>query len=280
MKILFFFLALANAAFFMWEFHKGAFAPDSKTSIDKSNDYQEQIVLISELEADNPLASQSNKVPSPVYELDFTDRIDKKPGETEFISEKLTDSGWDVPETSTLATTRINPKILSVEPVEEPTIICYEAGPFANEQVFKIWENRLNGFIASVSKEVQTVKDYLVYFPAAETLMLSQANLQMLKEKGITDLWLLTQGAEQGQISLGIFNREEKALIMKNELLAKGITAEVKARYKSKVQKFAVIRAEVDVTDNLEFLKIQHPKVIVKAINTTADNNCLKAINQ
>lgn len=34
----------------------------------------------------------------------------------------------------------------------------------------------------------------------------------MLKNHGVNDLWLLRTGEEKGQISLGVFNKEEKGV--------------------------------------------------------------------
>jgi hypothetical protein len=66
----------------------------------------------------------------------------------------------------------------------------------------------------------------------------------MLKNHGVNDLWLLRTGEEKGQISLGVFNKEKRALIMKSQMLAKGLNAEVKARYKIKPQKYALIKSD------------------------------------
>jgi hypothetical protein len=103
----------------------------------------------------------------------------------------------------------------------------------------------------------------MVYYPAANTDFETEDNIKMLKSRGIKDLWLLT-GEDKGKISLGLFIKEENALTMKNELLAKGITAEVEARYKTKSQKYVLIRGDDTLIEHLDVLKKTYPELLVK----------------
>jgi len=117
-------------------------------------------------------------------------------------------------------------------------VICYEAGPFSSKRAYQIWLKRLKvdkEAIKAVSRDEEVISAYQVYYPAAETLTKSQANVQMLKEQGITDLFLVSTGEEQGQISLGVFTKEPRALLMQSEMLAKGIKTAIKAKYKTKL---------------------------------------------
>jgi hypothetical protein len=278
MKILFFLLALANVMLVMWEYHKGSFSPSAHASIDNFTEYQEQIVLLSELGGNTLIASQIDIAPmlQDDHPVDIADKtqVDEKPRKDEFLTEALTDLNLPIPETSNLETAHSESENLSTGSVGTKSVDCLEAGPFANEEVYKIWEKRLNGFIQGISRDEPAVKDYLVYYPAGESMLLSKTNLKMLQDKGIKDFWMFTQGEEQGQISLGVFNRSEKALILKNELLAQGIYAEIRARYKTKIQKFAVIRRESSVIENLELLKKAYPKVIVNQTAVSGTENC------
>ena len=279
MKIFFFLLTLVNVALFMWEYHQGAFSIATETFVDNAVDYQEPILLVSELTDNTSIARQTDKVPAladnhPV-DTSVKNEIDERPEKTEFITDALNGIKTSVPETLTLEASPATLEKMATGPVEKQPINCFEVGPFTNEQIYQDWAQRLNGFIREFNRDEPEIKDYLVYYPASETMILSQANLKMLKDKGVSDLWIFTQGTEQGQISLGVFTREEKALIMKKELLAKGINAEIKARYKTNVQKFGVIRAESNVvSDNLQLLKKAYPKLIVKQTGDSATENC------
>lgn len=250
MKILFFLLALANVAFFMWEYHKGAFVPERSNSADNSQEYPEQILLMSEFQDDQLQDKQTDK--------------------TETDSASLTE--LTQPGSETIASTKTDQDTgsLVTDQVDKNTISCYQAGPFVDERDFKSWEKRLSGFIKGVTREQHVISDYLVFYPASETLVESEVNLKMLKEKGVKDIWMIQSGEEQGQISFGVFDKEERAVTMKNELLAKGIDpVEIKPRYKTKVQKFAFIQGEKQAIENLEALKISFPQVPV--IQTTGD---------
>jgi hypothetical protein len=149
-------------------------------------------------------------------------------------------------------------------------VSCYEAGPFVNGNAYQLWKRELNapkGAIKSLSRDGEVISDYLVYYPAAETRQQAEANLKMIKDKGINDLWLLTKGKDNGLISLGVFKNESRALAMKSQLLAKGIQAEVKPRYIPKPQKYAQIKAGGKVQARLNLMKQTYPAVVVKQIN-------------
>jgi|CXWL01.1.fsa_nt_gi hypothetical protein len=263
MKILFFLLALANVALFMWEFHNGAVFSETQSSPDNVTENQESILLMSEV-GNTSIASQPEMAPKlPNGNLTSNNKIDEKSVNEQSRPEK--DMGLDsaVPALSAV------PAI----PSQSPTVLtgltsetCFELGPFPNEQTYKAWESRLQGSMKRFNKEEQKIKDYLVYYPASATMAESESNLKMLKAKGVKELWLLRQGAEQGQISLGIFDKEEKALSLKNQMAVEGIAAEVKPRYQVKAQLFAVSKGQSNLGETLDLLKKTNPDINVKSL--------------
>ena len=281
MKILFFVLALANVLVVMWEYHKGVLGAAPGIAVDNSKAYQEQITLVSELAANTVIANQADKPQTSAEpnsdSLVVMNQLTELTHRTESGS---TNSSEIRPEQSTTASVQDSGAIANLETLDVNSMVCYEAGPFSSKQVYWAWEKLLKDFMAGFNRESPELKDYVVYYPAAETMSQSQANLQMLKEKGMTDLWFFSQGSEQGQISLGLFNKEEKARLMQKELLAKGIAAEIKARYKNKVQKFAVIRTYAKLMDSLEILKKEYPTVLVNKLDPSLNNGCIKALKQ
>lgn len=254
-------VALANVTLLMWEYHKGAFEKTVHASEQEFLQNQEEIMLVSELKRDllttlqtrNP---QSGEDAPLLPTKSDVNGIDKVIIENPSLGLKLNDPA--------IVLTG-NPQEDDKNSGENP-VICYEIGPFASDKAYQAWINQLTAVkdnIKPVIKDEQVVSDYLVYYPAAETLIQAEANMQMLKDHGVNDLWLLRTGEEKGQISLGVFNKEERALIMKNQLLAKGINAEVKARYKSKPQKYALIQGDNKIMDSLAVLKKAHPEFTV-----------------
>ncbi len=249
MKILFFLMLTANVALFMWEYKAGALAPISTTEIPAANTLinPDSILLLSELKNVSPEAAP---LPAPAS----TD-LDVKPD-----TSVSTDSN-DEPSAPTDAE--------QIENDAAEPLLCYEIGPFANEKTYQKAISLLsdaNNIITPLSKDDQVANKYMVYYPAAETPAQSQANLQMLKNQGFHDLWLLKSGKEQGQISLGVFSTEERALTMKNRMLAQGLKAEVKTVFKSKSQKYALLKSDSNSTERLDELQNFIPDLSVKQL--------------
>jgi len=170
-----------------------------------------------------------------------------------------------------------NPLPAQTNPIEKTDIskaatpiICYEAGPFATKSAYQVWLRRLNveqDAIKPVSRQGDVISSYQVYYPAAETLAESEANVQMLKAQGINDLLLLRNGEELGQISLGVFTTERRALAMQSELLAKGVRVEIKPRYKQKLLHYALITDKGEVMARLDVLKKNYPDMTIKKLS-------------
>ncbi len=263
MKSLFFLLAFANVALFMWEFHNGAVFSETQSSPDNFTENQESILLVSEV-GNSTIAGQSEMTPKlPNGNLISKNKVDEKPENVQSRPEK--DMGLDsaIPALSAVpAIPNQTPTVLPVATSET----CFELGPFPNEQTYRAWESRLQGSIMRTNKEEQVIKDYLVYYPASATMAESEANLKILKAKGVKELWLLREGLEQGQISLGVFNKEEKALSLKNQMAVEGIAAEIKPRYQVKVQLFGVLKGQSNLSETLLLLKKTNPNVNVKSL--------------
>jgi hypothetical protein len=246
MKIVFFLVALANVALFIWEYNKGAFKPVIETvQVD-----QDPIFLVSEKPVERKQTVVEDKSP-PLGQNELNTADLQKPApviQNEDV-EKNIKSGKETP------------------------IICYEAGPFADDDGYAAWRNRLSvaeSDIQSVSRDEQAISSYLVYYPAAKTLAESEANLQMLKDQGINDILLFKASEDQGQISIGVFKNENRALLQKSRMLAKGIKVEVKARYKTKTQKYIQFKNDDSVLKSFSELQKAHPEFTVKQTG-----NCL-----
>lgn len=299
MKIVFFLVALANVALFMWEYNKGAFKPAIETSQQNTPVDQEPILLASELKKDSP-TSETALFPSVLDTLDnslLTDnpsspllkrRITQNILESEVtlnpveqkqtvVENKPSPLGQNDLDTADLEKPAPSIQVEQVEKNtksgEETPMICYEAGPFADDDSYATWRNQLSvaeGTIQSVSRDEQAISSYLVYYPAAKTIAESEANLQMLKDHGINDLWLFRTGGDKGQISIGVFKNESRALQQKSQMLAKGIKVEVKARYKTKTQRYVQVKSNDKVLKSLYELQKAYSEFTVKQLD-----NCL-----
>jgi hypothetical protein len=150
------------------------------------------------------------------------------------------------------------------------SIRCYLAGPFSNQSSYRKWLNKLKidpKNVAVSSKDDLTIDGYIVFYPAADTMEKAQENIKMLKVHGVKDLWLFDSGEQKGEIALGSFNDEDRAMLMKNEMLAKGIAAEVKPKFKSKIQHYIGLKGDQKLLETIQDLKASFPQVEVEIVD-------------
>ncbi len=153
--------------------------------------------------------------------------------------------------------------------------MCYEAGPFDTMQQFYSWRKQTginSASIKSVSREEQKISDYMVYLPAGETYEQSLANVQLLKQKGITDYWLFPKGEAKGDISLGVFSSESRANTFKKQLATIHLDALIKPRYKKAQRIYAHIHIKQEYEDKLiisrDRLQRTHTNFAIKVNNS------------
>lgn len=123
-----------------------------------------------------------------------------------------------------------------VKPVSEAVVapVCYQVGPFADQAALAAWlKSQGLKEIATFSEENESPVDFQVLYPAAKSPEQQRLNKQMLNEKGIVDLWTVPAGETKGALSLGVFTSIERANVYRQELLDKGVKAEIKQRFKS-----------------------------------------------
>ncbi|CCE23606.1 hypothetical protein [Methylotuvimicrobium alcaliphilum] len=157
--------------------------------------------------------------------------------------------------------------------------MCYEAGPFDTMQQFYSWRKQTginSASIKSVSREEQKISDYMVYLPAGETYEQSLANVELLKQKGITDYWLFRKGEAKGDISLGVFSSEIRAETFKKQLAIKKLDALIRPRYKKAQRIYAHIHIKQEYEDNLIISRDRwqktHPDFAIKVNNSCVFN--------
>ncbi len=224
MKILFFLLTTANIALLLWEYKQGAFNDPIKSAETITTSDQEPIMLASEIH---------------------------KESKTQIAAQKT------IP-LSNQTSTPANPS--------NTLIHCYQVGPFISASEYKTWLKQLTidaDTIKPISKTNQLVTGYSVYYPAAETPDKTQENLRMLKERGASNFFLLNEDSQQGEITLGSFETEDKAKLMEKDMLTKNINVEIKPQYKAKIQQFVEIEGDEKLLEDLQRLKISYPQIDV-----------------
>lgn len=153
---------------------------------------------------------------------------------------------------------------------------CVEAGPFTDEKLINQWNRELSTAHAQIQLQTRTVQsqsvgDYLVYQPAAETPEQSDADLKMIKNQGFADAWTIKESEGKGKIVLGVFKKEERAVAMKEQLQAKGIYAEVMPRYKKQLQKYVLINGQGPAPESITILRKNYPGITLKPATTCVE---------
>ncbi|MGH8477520.1 MAG: SPOR domain-containing protein, partial [Methylococcales bacterium] len=108
---------------------------------------------------------------------------------------------------------------------------CYKIGPRASSSNFKsITEFLKQAGIKPVLKTetAESETGFSVYHPAAKSVEASKANVKKLQANGVNDLFLVNQGPEKGNISLGFFKSRGRAETFKKQLEAKKIKARIR----------------------------------------------------
>ena len=150
-------------------------------------------------------------------------------------------SGLALEELKILSVTKEPVKIV-VRPVsskvdaEVAIKMCYMVGDFkTNLLAEKAMEDLVAVFPVTqatikVVKGSGLVRDYWIIYPAEDSWEKSKLNVEIIRKKGIKDLWLVPNGKDKGVISLGLFKNQKQALSRANRLKAKGLDVEIIAR--------------------------------------------------
>ena len=129
---------------------------------------------------------------------------------------------------------------------------CFETGLLDNEQPLRQWIDNpdINAEAFEIlARDEEVLSSYLVYYPAAETFAKSKDNEAMLKQLGVTDLWLFRKGSMRGEISLGLFGKEKQAVIVQTKFIQQGLDVKVKPLYKTRQQLYARMTWHVHQAD-------------------------------
>ena len=112
---------------------------------------------------------------------------------------------------------------------------CYRVGDFATEDDANELLNTLSGLNGLMQVVPFIVSnEFWVVYPFNGDWGQSLQNLEQLKAKGVTDLWLVPKGDYKGVISLGLFIKPDRADNRLRELAEKQVEAEIIKREKSR----------------------------------------------
>ncbi|MCI0654188.1 MAG: hypothetical protein L0Y38_04400 [Methylococcaceae bacterium] len=121
--------------------------------------------------------------------------------------------------------------------------LCYRLGPRSSGASFsRIAADFRQLGLAPMAKaeRIDVESGFMVLYPAAESFEASKANVKMLNDRGLRDLWMINEGTLRGGISLGFFKTRERAAVLQKELEAKQIEARVEAKLSERTAYFLV----------------------------------------
>jgi hypothetical protein len=273
MRTLFFLLLIANVSLFMWEFKHGAVIPEKETIIQTDNKHYEKITLVS----DATPVKQQQTLPAPAN-ASAANQI------------KVTDSRTIYfPKVNNAQATAITPKIqntpanaaISVQaepakttppPAPAPVlpaiaavknpVACYKTGPVKNNKNYQDILIKLSGTDSTIKlmrNNEQKPGSYIVFIPATKKPNNPDAYLLMLKQYGLKDIYSVKSGVDKGQITLGTFSSEPRALGLQKTMQAKGVQASIKTQNKNKPVQYAMVKTTANILENLQSLKIKYP---------------------
>ncbi|NOQ35739.1 MAG: hypothetical protein GQ569_07565, partial [Methylococcaceae bacterium] len=238
MKIVFYLALLTNIVYFSWQYQQGALDKILSNSVELVQNTEKQILLLTEAEQ-----AAANSIEN---KLEMT--VHSKPS-----SENATTK---VPTTATIENNAA--LIATINKTVEKQ--CYQVGVFSNDTSIDKWAEKIgidSALLQKHQKNKTVITGYLVFYPKETTFNESKKNLKMLKELGVKGAWLFQKGEFKGDISLGIFKTEAKAMQLQKEFFAKSIFAEVKPRYKVPPQIY--VKLQTDKT-------AQQLKVVLKGL--------------
>jgi hypothetical protein len=157
-------------------------------------------------------------------------------------------SKTDIPEVLAAEVEIVKESIIPNAERGEKAQDCIEVGPFVDKKTTMDWFN--STFPGGkrekhiFSKEIEVVSNYLVYFPAAESDLQSKADIAMLKQKGITDLWLFRQGDLKGAISLGMFRQRSRAEKLVQIMKRKNLEVSIAERFQMQPRWFVRLKGQ------------------------------------
>lgn len=115
-------------------------------------------------------------------------------------------------------------------PGDAPAALCIRLGVFADRSEAEQLRQRLLALDVSASlieDELVSSSDYWLVMPVAGGTAGALAKLSLLQEQGI-DSFVITKGPLAGNISLGVFSREDYAAARQAQLQADGHDVEIK----------------------------------------------------
>ncbi len=160
------------------------------------------------------------------------------------------------------------------EPIVAPVIAtspsCYEWGVFSAPRVAGAQTATLKlSLLASVKEQTsQEAKRFWIYRPPLKTAQEAQVKAAELKALGVQHMFIVQEPKWRNAISFGIFEDEQLAINLVNELKAKGVRDVIKALRNQGKGHFSLIfnKLAEDKVAAIKLLKPDFPEADLKVV--------------
>lgn len=130
-------------------------------------------------------------------------------------------------------------------PADPPPVRCWRIGPL-DEIALRAAKTRFAApeFTAAVAQEVQRdkVADW-IYLPPRPTLAAAREEERRLRDLGVQDLAVVTNGMMRNGLSLGVYAEAGGALRRMAELRSLGVEARIEPRFRERQRAYLRVRA-------------------------------------
>lgn len=127
---------------------------------------------------------------------------------------------------------------------------CLSLGPFATPAELRAAMAALTPSVARIQfREVPAteLRGYRVYLPAAGSREAALVTARQLAARGVRDIYVVTAGAQENTVSLGLFRDLGNAEKRRDEVIAQGFAPVLEARTQDAAQWWIDLAAEPDL---------------------------------
>lgn len=119
---------------------------------------------------------------------------------------------------------------VETEPTEQTDARCYTLGPFKSKSQAADLRKDFEALGIKAQRRMSkdnTRKGFWVILPPEETRRAAEANVKLLKDKGIKDYFLVVTGEQINAVSLGVFSKSELAQRRFEDIKALGFVVKI-----------------------------------------------------
>ncbi len=132
--------------------------------------------------------------------------------------------------------------------------VCFRTGPFASQAAINQVLEPLQDFVIKTRTRRETASQeagYWVFLPATDTRAEALKAARRLSQAGVRDYYVVTAGAHENTVSLGLYRDKDNAMARLESLLQRGFDAQWEARLEQWPEYWLDVAVASDQADKL-----------------------------